>query len=158
MDFGKNRPYEKNFPAAHDCPKDDQGKEIMRQGYAITQTAEGKSKVVCLIAQNQQTKLPTSTTSTATAARNIASSDAVLAQLNELKADVRTVSNNIGALTVQLNKLATKQNEDISALYAIVQNYTEHNPLSGQFADLISILIQHVPKSALEPKTADELI
>lgn len=148
VDFGKNRPYEKSFSDAHDCPKDENGNITKRQGYELG--PDGK-KVICLIAQKQQTRFPSSPQ-----ASSIKSSDAVIANLNDVKRELAIISNNIGTLAVEQSRLIQKQNDDIVAIKGIVEMYVQHNPVSTQLADLIGVFVKLLPNSALGPRPADE--
>jgi hypothetical protein len=150
-DFGKNRPYEAGLKDAHECPKDQSGYTLVRPGYQIIQTPEGKSKAICLIAQSQQQTFPSSSSSSESP------SYATSSLLNEMQEQIQDLKSVIENLTMETSKLITKQNEDITILKTTVQNHIQFNPLAPMFDSLINKLIQYLPESEMKPKTADEL-
>lgn len=143
-DFGKNRPYERDLKDAHECPKDENGNVIVRKGYQIIQTPDGKSKAVCIIPKPQQQQLQVGGTGGSVAT---AQTDAML----------MNISNQIGALVTKLNEMVKHNNEEIAIIKGIVETYVSHNPVSTQLAELIDVLVKNIPSSHLKPKTADEL-
>lgn len=138
--IGKNWPFEMSKDFQHVCPIDSQNNYVTRQGYTKDITT---GKVIWIGSpqpQAGQSQLPQTTTSPAT----------------DIAAQIGGLTNLIKQLTTAYEQVAMKQNEEISKLKTIVDEYIRHNPLESSFLELTKRMLSYLPEAELGPKTADQ--